>query len=96
MPFTLSHVSLNGRDQCYNYVRPFPNLEANYANDQGSIVNAIDLYLGPDGILWVLDIGVINTLEEKPQMKCGAKVLGIDYGNGSVSLKRFNRSVYNI
>jgi len=85
VPFTLSYIILNGNDQCYNYVRPFPSLDKNVIDDQKSIVNAIDIYMGQNGILWVLDIGIINTLEEKPKKECEAKVIGINYGNGRVS-----------
>lgn len=84
MPFTLSHVTLGGGDQFYNYVRPYPSLEKSVANDSESIINAVDICMGQNGILWVLDIGMVNTLEKSKKI-CGAKVLGIDYGNGRVS-----------
>lgn len=84
VPFTLSHVTLNGEDQCYNYVQPFPNLEKNVVDDHEAIINAVDIYMDKNGILWVLDIGIINTLEEKSKRECNAKILGIDYGNGRV------------
>jgi hypothetical protein len=77
---------LNGKDKSHNYVRPFPTLEKNVVDDHKAIVNAVDIYMGQNGILWVLDIGVVNTLEEKPKKECEAKVLGIDYGNGRVSI----------
>lgn len=41
--------------------------------------------MGQNGILWVLDVGIINTLKEKPQRECEAKILGINYVNGRVS-----------
>lgn len=41
--------------------------------------------MGQNGILWVLDVGITNTLKEKPQRECEAKILGINYVNGRVS-----------
>lgn len=76
---------LYDKDQCFNYVRPFPSLEKNTADENKSIVNAIDIYMGQNGIVWVLDIGIINTLEETPKRESEAKILGIDYGDGRVS-----------
>lgn len=86
MPFTLSRITLNGKDQFYNYVQPFPTLEKSIVDDQKSIVNAIDVYMGQNGILWVLDIGIINTLEEKPKRECEAKILGIESSSGRVRI----------
>jgi len=80
-------MTLSGKDQCYNYVRPFPNLEKNVLNNQDAIINAVDIYMDQSGILWVLDTGIINTLEEKSKTECSAKVLGIDYANGHVRYK---------
>lgn len=87
VPFTLSHVRLNSGNQCYNYVAPYPTLEINYINDRNSIINAVDIYMGQNRVLWVLDIGIVNTLGEEPKRECEAKVLGIDYGNKRVSFK---------
>lgn len=87
MPFTLSQLMLYDKDECYNYVRPFPNLEKNAADDNKSIINAIDIYMGQNGIVWVLDIGIINTLDEVTKTESDAKILGIDYGDGRVSYK---------
>lgn len=88
MPFSLSYLKLNGKDQCYNYVRQFPTLEKSYEDNRKSILNAIDIYMGQNGILWVLDLGVINTLEEKLKPEYGPKILGIESGSGLVSIKK--------
>ncbi|XP_022170788.1 uncharacterized protein LOC111034063 [Myzus persicae] len=84
VPFTLSQLILYDKDECYNYVRPFPNLEKNVADDNKSIINAIDIYMGQNGIVWVLDIGIINTLDETTKTESDAKILGIDYGDGRI------------
>lgn len=87
VPFTLSQLTLYDKDQCYSYMRPFPNLEMSAADDNKSIVNAIDVYMGQNGIVWVLDIGITNTLEETPKSEVEAKILGIDYADGRVGYK---------
>ncbi|XP_050440071.1 uncharacterized protein LOC126845467 [Adelges cooleyi] len=84
VPFTLSSVTLNGNDQCYNYVRPFPSLVMSDVGGQEAIVNAVDIYMGQDGILWVLDIGIVNTIEDRPIKENDPKVLGINFGNGRI------------
>lgn len=87
MPFTLSHVRLNSRNQLYNYVAPYPNLKMNGVDDYNAIVNAVDIYMDQYGVLWILDTGIVNTLEETPKIECEAKVLGINYINKHVSFK---------
>lgn len=84
MPFTLSHLFLDGKDQCFNFVQPYPTLEKNVIDDHRSIINAIDMYMGQNGILWVLDAGVVNTLEEIPKKESEPRVFGINYGTGQV------------
>lgn len=80
-------MRLDGRNQYYNYVEPYPTLEMNHVDDYNAIVNAVDIYMDQIGVLWILDTGIVNTLEEKPKRECEAKVLGIDYRNKRVSLK---------
>lgn len=58
--------------------------------DKPGIVNVVDLYLGPDGILWVLDIGIVHTSmsedkRTKPYKYTDPRVLGIDVVTGKVS-----------
>lgn len=87
VPFTLSRITLNGKDQCFNYVLPYPSLESNIVNDYKGIVNAVDIFMDQNGILWILDTGFVNTLEETPQKDSEAKVLGIDSKIGKVGHK---------
>lgn len=84
VPFTLSHVSLNSGNQCYNYVEPYPTLGMNVVDDRNAIINAVDIYMGQNRIIWILDTGIVNTLDEEPKREYEAKVLGIDYGNKRV------------
>lgn len=51
----------------------------------GSLINAIDLVMGQDGILWVLDIGISDTLNEHPSRDGDPKVVGFDAATGKVN-----------
>lgn len=66
--------------------------------DSEGLVNVVDVYLGPDGILWILDIGVVDTLTSpdrtsKPKKYNDPKVLGIDVTTGTVS-KTYNNTKF--
>eukprot|EP00102_Acyrthosiphon_pisum_P011818 XP_008180698.1 PREDICTED: uncharacterized protein LOC100574059 [Acyrthosiphon pisum] len=88
-------------DDGYHPVTPYPSLYAHCqftkqstqykgkesSSDSECLVNVVDVYLGPDGILWILDIGIVNTLPSpdsatKPTKYNDPKVLGIDVTTG--------------
>ncbi|XP_050432628.1 uncharacterized protein LOC126840744 [Adelges cooleyi] len=75
-------------DRCYNYVRPFPftnDLEPTKegaSSDSGTLHNVVDLVMGQDGILWVLDVGISETLSDRPTRENEAKVVGFDVATG--------------
>lgn len=91
-------------DNGYHSVSPYPSLRShcqftkqstqykgteNVCDGEG-LVNVVDVYLGPDGILWILDIGIVDTLPSpdrasKPKKYDDPKVLGIDITTGTVS-----------
>lgn len=89
VPFTLGYVVLTDKDISYNYVKPFPCMERNNEKsgecDNGSLVNVIDLVIGQDGVLWVLDIGMSDTLSEFPSRDGEPKIVGIDAVTGEVN-----------
>jgi len=91
-------------DNGYHSVSPYPSLRAHcqftkqsmqYKGkesmcDGEGLVNVVDVYLGPDGVLWILDIGIVDTLPSpdranKPKKYDDPKVLGIDVTTGIVS-----------
>lgn len=76
-------------NKCYNYVEPFPSLNKQYLetcdNDSESLVNVVDLVMGQDGVLWVLDIGISNTLCDQPFRNNDPKIIGFDSITGKVS-----------
>lgn len=50
----------------------------------GSLINAVDLVMGQDGILWVLDIGISNTLSDHPSREGEPKIIGFEIATGKV------------
>ncbi|KAF0767955.1 protein yellow-like [Aphis craccivora] len=83
VPFTLSYTKFTHKEKCYNYVSPFPCIENEDvmigASDSGSsLINAIDLKMGCDSTLWVLDAGISDTLSDHPTRICEPKIVGFD------------------
>lgn len=60
---------------------PFPSYKA---HKNGTIVNAVDIYLDSNGSLWVLDSGIIDTFQ-KSIKKGPPKVVRLDADSGNVS-----------
>jgi len=54
------------------------------ACDSGILINAIDLVMGQDGILWVLDIGISGTLSDHPSREGDPKIVGFNGSTGKV------------
>ncbi|KAI4502044.1 hypothetical protein M0802_002726 [Mischocyttarus mexicanus] len=63
IPATLARVSLNDRN-CQANLHPFPCWSVQEEGSLKALQNVVDLFLDPQDILWVLDTGVIHTLEE--------------------------------
>lgn len=88
VPFTVGYIPLNNHEQFYNYVKPFPKMEmlqdTEYISN-GVLINVIDLVMGEDGIIWVLDIGISETLSDHPFKEENPKVVGFDAATGKVN-----------
>lgn len=52
----------------------------------GSLVNAIDLVMGQDGVIWVLDAGISDTLSDHPSRDGDPKIVGFDAATGKVMI----------
>lgn len=77
VPFTLGVVSLRTKD-CAPKVTPFPCWAIQEEGNCEALQSAVDIALDIQDILWVLDVGVVNTLEQTPVRRCPPKVVGID------------------
>ncbi|KAL0104722.1 hypothetical protein PUN28_016390 [Cardiocondyla obscurior] len=82
VPFTLGVMSLKTKD-CTPKVTPFPCWAIQEEGNCEALQNVVDLALDIQDILWVLDVGIVNTLEQ-PVRRCPPKVVGIDVKSGKV------------
>ncbi|XP_075231799.1 protein yellow-like [Lycorma delicatula] len=69
IPATLVKTSLKDRT-CQALLEPFPNLSLNEECKPNAIQNAVDLVLDAQDLLWILDVGIVNTLEQPIQRGC--------------------------
>jgi hypothetical protein len=82
VPFTLGKISMR-RGQCMTSVTPWPCWSLQEEGNCQSLQSAVDIFLDPNEILWVLDVGIVNTLEQ-PIRRCPPKVVGINVRSGRV------------
>ncbi|RZC38988.1 MRJP domain containing protein [Asbolus verrucosus] len=82
VPFTLAKFSLKGRG-CHATLEPFPCWSIQEEGNCNALQNVIDICLDPMEILWILDLGICNTLEQ-PVRRCPPKIVGVNANNGLV------------
>lgn len=82
VPITLGVISLDSKN-CHASVAPFPCWSMQEEGNCDALQSAVDLFVDANGILWVLDVGIVNTLEQ-PVRRCPPKVVGIDLSTGKV------------
>ena len=75
VPFTLGKLSLKNRN-CQPTIAPFPCWNLQEEGNCEALQSAVDIFLDNQDILWVLDVGIVNTLEQ-PVKRCSPKVVGI-------------------
>ncbi|KAI5696542.1 hypothetical protein M8J75_014276 [Diaphorina citri] len=83
VPFSVGQICLKSNMKCNPCITPYPCWSLHDPCSCEAIVNAVDLYLDCKGIVWFLDVGIVNTLEA-PEKKCGPKVLGVHCESGKV------------
>jgi len=96
VPFTLSTVRLECEHRCWPVLTPYPCWALHDEGDPNAIQNAVDLYLDPTGVLWVLDSGLVNTIEQ-PVRRTQPRIFAIDVKTDKVSIvnSRNNIITYN-
>ncbi|KAG5308175.1 MRJP1 protein, partial [Acromyrmex insinuator] len=82
VPFTLGVMSLKKKD-CIPKVIAFPCWAIQEEGNCKALQSVVDIFLDIQEILWVLDVGIVNTLEQ-PVRRCPPKVVGIDVKSGKV------------
>ncbi|XP_057665820.1 major royal jelly protein 2 [Diorhabda carinulata] len=76
VPFTLAKFSLRTRG-CKATLIPYPSWPLQEEGNCEAFQNVVDLFIDGADILWVLDIGIVNTLEQ-PVRRCAPKIVGIN------------------
>ncbi|XP_001603573.1 major royal jelly protein 1 [Nasonia vitripennis] len=82
VPATLAKVSMKGKN-CQASLSPFPCWTFQEEGNCAALQSVVDIFLDPQGILWALDTGIVNSLEE-PVRKCPPKVVAINVKSGKV------------
>ncbi|XP_050540186.1 protein yellow-like [Daktulosphaira vitifoliae] len=83
VPFTVSEVNLNCSNTCWPKLIPYPYWSLHEEGEAKSIQNAVDIFLDPLGILWVLDTGLINNMEQVVRTR-QPKIVAIDVKTNKV------------
>lgn len=82
VPVTLAKASLKDKN-CQVSLSPFPCWSLQEEGTCTSLQNVVDIYLDPEDVLWVLDTGVINSLEQA-ERRCPPKVVAFNVKTGKV------------
>lgn len=83
IPATLVKTKLK-RGACSVSFEPFPCWSMQEESKCSALQSVVDLVLDGTDILWVLDTGVIHTLEDEPLQTCPPKVMAFNVKNGKL------------
>ncbi|XP_056634262.1 uncharacterized protein LOC130443554 [Diorhabda sublineata] len=79
-PVTLGKIGLKQKG-CEAVIEPYPCWASQEESDINALQSVVDLYLDENNILWVLDTGVVNSMEQ-PIRRSPPKVVAINITNG--------------
>jgi len=82
VPATLAKVSLKDKN-CQASLFAYPCWSLQEEGTCSALQNVVDIYLDPQDILWVLDTGIVNSLEQSVR-KCPPKVIALNVKTGKV------------
>lgn len=82
VPFTLGKISMR-RGQCQTKITPYPCWSLQEEGNCQALQSVVDIFLDGNDILWALDTGLVNTLEQ-PVRRCPPKIVGINVRSGRV------------
>ncbi|XP_069685296.1 protein yellow-like [Periplaneta americana] len=82
VPVTLAKTSLKDK-KCGSTFTAFPCWSLQEEGNCQALQSAVDLFLDSEGILWVLDIGIVNILEQ-PVRRCPPKIVAFSVKTGKV------------
>jgi hypothetical protein len=82
VPFTLGKLSLKSKNS-HPKITPFPCWSLQEEGNCQALQSAADIFLDVQDILWVLDVGIVNTLQQ-PIRRCPPKIVAINVKTGKV------------
>lgn len=82
VPATLVKTKLSSNG-CHTTFEPFPCWSMQEEGNCQALQSVVDVFIDNNSILWVLDIGITNTLEN-PVRKCPAKIVAFNVKTGKV------------
>lgn len=82
VPATLAKTTMK-KGACHTTLTPFPCWSMQEEGNCQALQSVVDLVIDNNDILWVLDVGVVNTLET-PVRKCPPKVVAFSAKTGKV------------
>ncbi|KAL5291600.1 Y-g family protein [Megaselia abdita] len=82
VPITLGKVHLR-KGQCITPIAPFPCWAIQEEGNCQALQNVVDIVVDKNGILWALDVGLVNTLQQ-PIRRCPRKLVAINTADGKV------------
>lgn len=82
VPFTLGKFSLKSKNS-HPSIIPFPCWSLQEEGNCQTLQSAVDIFLDVQDILWVLDVGIVNTLQQ-PIRRCPPKIVAINVKTGKV------------
>ncbi|XP_015116467.1 major royal jelly protein 2 [Diachasma alloeum] len=68
----------------YPSLSPYPCWSVQEEGNCGAFQSVVDLFLDPQHILWVLDTGIVDSLEPQPVRTCSPKVVAINVKTGKM------------
>lgn len=75
VPITLSRISTINSLTYSPPLEPYPNWEQNRIGDCTALQNVQNVEIDSKGLLWIIDGGRIETLNQKPLAKCPPKLI---------------------
>lgn len=82
VPATLAKTSYK-KGSCHATLSPFPCWSLQEEGNCQSLQSVVDIVADRNNILWALDVGIVNTLEQ-PIRRCPPKVLALSTKTGKV------------
>lgn len=93
VPATLASIPLPsaGRYQSTSpKLEPFPSWEMQHVGNCSALQNVKSVEIHPDGYMWVIDSGRVNTLSQHPDNRCPPKIIVFDLSSETSSSPRYN------